>query len=281
MIRKITKRPSGTKIRCTYFPVGTKLYWYNAGDFVELTPEKKSGFQGVTEVKQCEIQKNNFQTYIPAGYIIKQSGLYELLPKGDALEVHLLAKDVPKTPRHTSGEVIKSCAVHGIYLDPQDANDLHITGYMKVHVVLKPKLYIEVEAISAKEFEILPDQKDLGGFSALRDLPEFTYRYGTSIDGPGKNRLSLPLAFMERTEGKLDTWWEGNKFIVSGTNTVCPTCGRPVYVRHEGLYPAHVCSECAEEKPRERKRLTKEEKSSVLSQLQQMEKMYKQMEESL
>lgn len=99
MIRKITKRPSGTKIRCTYFPVGTKLYWYNAGDFVELTPEKKSGFQGVTEVKQCEIQKNNFQTYIPAGYIIKQSGLYELLPKGDALEVHLLAKDVPKTPR--------------------------------------------------------------------------------------------------------------------------------------------------------------------------------------
>lgn len=281
MIRKITKQPNGTKIRCTYFPVGTKLYWYNKGNFAELSTIKKDGFEGVTEVKQCEVQKNNYQTYIPAGYIIKQSGRYELLPKGDSLEVHLVKTDVPKTPRHTSGEVIKICGLHGIYLDPQDANDLHITGYMKVHVVLEPKLYIEVEAISAEEFEILPDQKDLGGFSALRNLPEFTYRYGTSIEGPGKNRLSLPLAFMERTEGKLDTWWEGNKFIVSGTNTVCPTCGRPVYVRHEGLYPAHVCSECAEEKPRERKRLTKEEKSSVLSQLQQMEKMYKQMEESL
>lgn len=144
------------------------MYWYNKGSFAELSTIKKDGFEGVTEVKQCEIQKNNYQTYIPAGYIIKQSGLYELLPKGDSLEVHLVETDVPKTPRHTSGEVIKICGLHGIYLDPQDANDLHITGYMKVHVVLKPKLYIEVEAISAKEFEILPDQKDLGGFSALR-----------------------------------------------------------------------------------------------------------------
>ncbi|MFR3808933.1 MAG: hypothetical protein ACLTX3_08290 [Lachnospiraceae bacterium] len=223
-------------------------------------PLKKTVSEGVTEVKQCEVQKITTRRIYLRDTSSNNPAFTNCLPKGDSLEVHLVKTDVPKAPRHTSGEVIKICGLHGIYLDPQDANDLHTTGYMKVHVVLRPKLYIEVEAISAEEFEILPDQKDLGGFSALRDLPEFTYRYGTSIEGPGKNRLSLPLAFMERTEGKLDTWWEGSKFIVSGTNTVCPTCGKPVYVRHEGLYPAHVCSECAEEKPRERKRLTKKKK---------------------
>lgn len=138
--------------------------------------------------------------------------------------MHLVKTDVPKTPRHTSGEVIKICGLHGIYLDPQDANDLHITGYMKVHVVLEPKLYIEVEAISAEEFEILPDQKDLGGFSALRNLPEFTYRYGTSIDGPGKTACPFHLHLWSEQK---ESWIPGGKVINSSYQEPIPYV-RPV-----------------------------------------------------
>ena len=274
MIRKITVKPAYTKIRCNIYPVGTKLYWKREEGKVYFSPEMND-FQGITYVNEYATTGGCRQLYIPAHHIIKRTGYYRLVLKDNVLEVELTGK---KEEKNVTGKVLTHKTIHGIYLTDEDSTQLYKTGYVKMHIYLRPTFYAEAVPITKEEFEILPDQKDLGGFSRLRKKEDFLYRYGASISGQGKNRLSLPISFMEKiTAPSLATWWEGNHFIVSGQPSVCDCCGRPISPRVDAAYDVQV----QKKETRKVQVLTEEQKLTVLEQLQQIEKMYKKLEESL